>query len=108
MKIVRAHQTSWACPSQWDAYDDQGNYWYLRFRHGWGEATQYPSSDIDTWDWSQGRPAPDYEFYAGDDGLDGVIDLQDFCDRAGIELDLDTRETSVYEFWPYKDLEMGP
>lgn len=103
MKIVKAHQTSWACPSQWDAYDAEGNYWYLRFRHGYGTATTYPQSSVDTWD----NRSPRFEFDAAEDGLDGVIDLQDFCDRAGIELALDSAETSVYDFWPYKDLEMG-
>lgn len=43
MKIVKAHQTCYACPSQWDAWDEEGNYWYLRFRHGYGSA----SPDID-------------------------------------------------------------
>lgn len=95
MKIVKAHQTCYACPSQWDAWDEEGNYWYLRFRHGYGSA----SRDID---------GPDiYTFHAGDDGLDGVIDLQNFCNRAGIELALETVETSVYDYWPYTDVKEG-
>jgi len=35
IKIVRAERTCFACPSQWDMWDDQGNYIYVRFRHGY-------------------------------------------------------------------------
>jgi hypothetical protein len=34
--LVRAVQTCQACLSQWDAWDLDGRYWYLRFRHGHG------------------------------------------------------------------------
>jgi hypothetical protein len=32
--IVRAERTCTACPSQWDMWDDEGNYIYVRYRHG--------------------------------------------------------------------------
>ena len=83
VKIVRAIQTCSACPSQWDAWDSEGNYWYLRFRHGHGTAERQPSSDIHSW---EGKP-PEFEFATGE-ALDGVIDLPDFCMRAGMELAL--------------------
>ena len=71
--LVRAVQTCGGCPSQWDAWDLDGRYWYLRFRHGYGTM----SRDYFTED------AP-LSFDAGCDGLDGVIGLEDFCERAGV------------------------
>lgn len=34
--LTRVVQTCEACPSQWDAWDTDGTYYYLRFRHGHG------------------------------------------------------------------------
>lgn len=96
--LVKVLQTCSACPSQWDAWDDQGNYWYLRFRHGYGEATKYPSPETGTW----GNRGPDIEFEPMD-GSDGVIDLQQFCDHAGITLSPDCQVDSVYNHWPYTE-----
>lgn len=42
--LVRAVQTCNAAPCQWDAWDIDGCYWYLRFRHGRGTM----SRDYDT------------------------------------------------------------
>jgi hypothetical protein len=79
VRIVKAVQTCSACPSQWDAWDDQGNYWYLRYR--WGEGTAQilsgPDADISS--------DPELSFSYGD-SLDGSISLHEFCYRAGIEL----------------------
>lgn len=94
MKIVKAHQTCYACPSQWDAWDEEGNYWYLRFRHGYGTAEDCGGT-------------AQFFFDADSNGLDGVIDLQNFCNRAGIELAPDVVETSVYDYWPYTDVKEG-
>jgi hypothetical protein len=76
-------QTSVACPSQWDAHDQYGRYWYLRYRHGRGSAEQFPNKDWHLW-----GPAADDKrvFYTGDP-LDGFITLEDFCERVGFELD---------------------
>lgn len=81
MKIIKAEQTCWACPSQWDAWTDEGRYVYLRYRHGYGSAVYYDDEITD-----HGRDVVK-EFYYGD-SLDGVISLEDFCIQAGIELDL--------------------
>jgi hypothetical protein len=86
--IVRAVQTSSACPSQWDAWDSCGNYYYLRFRHGCGAVTRYSSEH---WYHSDepgecemlGRVA---EFQDEDDPWNGVITLEEFAERAGLEL----------------------
>jgi hypothetical protein len=45
VKLTRVVQTSMACPAQWDAWDADGNYYYLRFRHGCGEMRQYTDQD---------------------------------------------------------------
>lgn len=73
LKIVRAVQTSVACPSQWDAWTDEGTYLYLRYRSGLGTVQV-----------AAGGPCV-VEFQHGDD-LDGWIDLDHFCRLAGIEL----------------------
>jgi hypothetical protein len=77
-----------ACPSAWDAWDDTGRYWYLRYRYGLGKAKQYASG-------------PDWHLTGGPDGseepvrvlsfeyghpLDGVISLEKFAELAGLVL----------------------
>lgn len=80
--IVRTFQTCRACPSQWDAWDDEGNYWYLRYRHGRGTAETQPSPD-----WSQWSDKPPEIAFKTDYGhLDGYIGLDEFAARAGILL----------------------
>ena len=68
--LVRAVQTCGACPSQWDAWDLNGRAWYLRYRHGHG--TIGPDPCEDTLTFSTGGP------------LDGVISLEEFCEKAGV------------------------
>ena len=82
--LVRAVQTCIACPSQWDAWDADGNYYYLRYRGGHGSVRRYRTdnwtdSDEDEYietiaDFTYGHP------------LDGCIDLASFADLAGIAL----------------------
>jgi hypothetical protein len=81
--IVKAIQTCSACPSQWDAWDLDGNYWYLRYRHGQGTAERQPSPDPATWN---SKP-PNIAFEHGD-LWDGCIELEEFCQRAGLNLAL--------------------
>ena len=81
--LVKAVQTCSACPSQWDAWDRDGNYWYLRYRYGYGTAERQPSPDVDTW----ADLEPERSFDTGDE-FGGVIDLAAFCERAGITLEL--------------------
>lgn len=76
--IVKANQTCFACPSQWDAWTDTGLYLYLRFRYGFGTVSM---RDTD------GEPLRVSEF-STDGELDGVISLEEFCRRAGIRLAL--------------------
>ena len=81
--LVKAVQTCVACPSQWDAWDLDGNYWYLRYRHGRGTAERQPSPDLATWV----NREPNIRFEYGD-GLSGCMDLEEFCERAGLNLAL--------------------
>lgn len=74
--IVRAEQTCWACPAQWDAWDLDGGYWYLRYRSG-----------IGTMHREEGHTDGPLRFDTGD-RLDGSITLADFCERIGVTLAL--------------------
>jgi hypothetical protein len=84
--IVRAVQTLDSCPSEWDAWDSEGNYWYLHYRFGWCTAERQPGPDTDTW--SESPPALSFNMSAERGEYDGEIDLEDFCELAGIELHL--------------------
>lgn len=83
--IVRAVQTCGACPAQWDAWDDQGRYWYLRYRYGRGSAEQY--ADEAWYEDRDAQPAAVAEFECGG-SLDGSISLEEFAERAGMTLSL--------------------
>jgi hypothetical protein len=86
--IARAVRTCTACPSQWDAWTADGQYLYLRYRSGIGTADAYDDPDSDTW-----TTPPDGNVARFDtedrDGWD--IDLEDFCDLAGLHLALDNQ-----------------
>ena len=78
--LVKTVQTCRACPSQWNAWDLDGNYWYLRYRHGHGTAERQPGPDVDTWAWKENG---DISFTnEGTDLEDGEISLEDFCRMA--------------------------
>lgn len=61
MKVTNVTQTCGACPSQWDAKGPNGEYVYVRFRHGWLSVTV------------NGFEPCMYEEKVGD-GMDGVMD----------------------------------
>ena len=82
--IVRAVQTCQACPSQWDAWNEDGQYLYLRYRGGIGTVEVRDSPDYKTWD---ARKPPEIAFQHGD-GLDGVITLEEFAEHALLTLAL--------------------
>jgi hypothetical protein len=80
-EIILRHavQTCIACPSQWDAWDTDGNYWYLRYRHGRGTMERQPTPDPRTWtSWEN------ITFDTGDDG--GYLELKEFCRHARVDL----------------------
>lgn len=49
IKLNKVIQTSDFCPSEWDAWDDTSQYYYLRYRHGEGTMEAQPSPDLNTW-----------------------------------------------------------
>ena len=82
--LVRAVQTCTACPSQWDAWDADGNYYYLRYRSGHGQIRQYRTEN-----WS-GTTEEEFmgeiaDFTYGHP-LDGSIGLAQFAHLAGVTL----------------------
>lgn len=80
--IVKAVQTCWACPSQWDAWTNEGQYLYLRFRHGVGTVEEQPSPETDSW------TNDEVAIRFSDDDLDGSISLEEFAERAHLALAL--------------------
>lgn len=82
--LVRAVQTCVACPSQWDAWDADGNYYYLRYRSGHGSARRYRTEN-----WTDGNDDEYIETIADftyGHPLDGLLTLEEFADLAGITL----------------------
>ncbi|WP_190329527.1 hypothetical protein [Streptomyces venezuelae] len=85
LTIVRAEMTCESHPSQWDAWTDDGQYLYLRFRSGLGTADAYATNRPETWE-----RVPDgavARFRRGD-RWDSEIELEEFCQRAGLRLEL--------------------
>ena len=78
--ITRAVETCGGCPAQWDAWTTNGQYLYLRYRHGIGTVDAEPSSDPSAW--TEDHPVAEFDT---DDGL-GSIGIVEFCRRAGIAL----------------------
>ncbi|MFI6304307.1 hypothetical protein ACIBCH_20750 [Amycolatopsis thailandensis] len=81
--IVKAVQTCAACPSQWDAWTDDGRYLYLRFRHGIGTVEEQPSPVVSTW--TDEEPAVRFRH----PDRDGVISLTEFAEHANLKLKLE-------------------
>ena len=97
LTLVRVVQTSIACPSQWDAWDAEGNYYYLRYRYGHGQVKQYRTADwVDAHeDELIGVVA---SFYFGHP-LDGILALEEFAGHAGITLAQDAMITGLGDHW---------
>lgn len=84
--LAKVVQTCPSLPSQWNAWDADGRYYYLRFRSGRGTVDTYDTDDHETW-----TIAPDggvSHFEHGGDG-DSHITLTDFLTAAGLELAAD-------------------
>jgi hypothetical protein len=82
IELVKVVRTCSSCPSQWDAWDADGNYYYLRYRFGVGSVERQPSSDVETWGEEYN---PLYEWTHGGT-LDGEISLDDFLRLSGMTL----------------------
>jgi hypothetical protein len=83
--IVRANQTCYACPSQWDAWDADGSQYYLRYRHSYGSAERVRRGADEWLDGGRRETVGEFET---DETDGGVISLEEFCERAGLELRL--------------------
>lgn len=89
--LVRA-EGGGACPSQWEAYDAEGNFYYLHYRHSYGYVDKSPSEELwrKVWD-AQAKRYKDTEVVAsftwGPYEDCGHISLEEFCAHAGIRLD---------------------
>jgi hypothetical protein len=82
--LVRVVQTCIACPSQWDGWDEDGNYYYLRYRSGHGSVRRYRTAnwaDSDDDEYVETISEFDYGHPLG-----GCIDLAGFARLAGIAL----------------------
>lgn len=86
--IVKAIETSTACPSQWDAWDDQGRYWYLRYRYGHGTAKRITAGPDWPETWQPGDEPEEVLSFDYGHPLDGSISLEDFAEKAGLTLRL--------------------
>ncbi|MGW1319070.1 hypothetical protein [Streptomyces sp. NPDC002426] len=96
--LAQVVRTCLASASQWDAWTTDGQYLYLRYRHGEGSVDQHPSEDTDTWDVGDGSRL----LSLWDDGTDGgEIALPDFLAAAGLRLAPDA-EVSVLTSWRYR------
>lgn len=94
--FVRVVQTSIACPSQWDAWDAEGRYHYLRYRSGYGSVHHYPGGP-GFWDRrdEEGQFLADFEH---GDNLDGYVELAEFLELAGCALAPDAEVKSFNAF----------
>lgn len=77
IKLVKVAETCGGCPSQWDAWDEDGDYYYLRFRFGQGT--------VDTGA-SQSSPWVRFAEFSHGDDMAGVIDLETFARLAGLDV----------------------
>lgn len=81
--LARVERTVSSHPSQWNAWTVDGQYLYLRYRHGIGTVDAHESEDSSKW-----VNTPDGRLAAFDTGqtYDGEISLADFCERAGLQV----------------------
>ncbi|WP_329613659.1 hypothetical protein OG244_10730 [Streptomyces brevispora] len=82
MTLVRVVKTCAGCPVQWDAWTPDGQYLYLRYRHGVGSVERQPCEDPGTWHDDPSETVAEWDDGAGS----GQIELLDFLDRAGLSL----------------------
>jgi hypothetical protein len=99
IRITRAIQTSSACPSQWDLWDADENYFYARFRHGGGAVIQFQNENWLGVEYPEGEDITFINVYTSnplyirhvavfqtEDDWDGFISLEEFAVRTGLEL----------------------
>lgn len=82
MKLAKLVKTLSACPSQWDGWDADGNYYYVRYRHGWLYVEKSPNYDA-WWDHEHERI---YDEIITDED-DGVMSTKEMLQYTGLEFD---------------------
>lgn len=92
--ITRAVQTCVVCPSQWDAWDDRGRYFYLRHRNGRGSVDTFASEDPETWGAGAFGEVARFHGQELPEGADDLEELAAFCGLAGITLADDVQLTT--------------
>jgi hypothetical protein len=96
LKLARVIQTSLACPSQWDAWGADGDYYYLRYRHGHGSVRQYKSRDwVTAAEDELIRQVTSFDY---GHPLDGAISLDEFAALAGITIVPDVMVTGFGDY----------
>lgn len=88
IELVDIRKTCRACPSQWDAWDEEGQRYYIRYRFGKLTVDKVPE-DIDVSDFGQWENILDIS-YGGE--WDGTMSTNTMLVRTG--LTLKTKETS--------------
>lgn len=80
--LVHVIQTCVTCPAQWDAWDTEYRYYYLRYRHGHGTVERTHTKD----DYEAGHAAELVAAFETGDNHAAADELPDFLRYAGIEL----------------------
>ena len=84
--ITKMILTCFGCPSQWDGWDEDGAYFYFRFRHGY---LRVDAHDPD------GRATTIFGKEIGD-GMDGIMGYEALKFHLDGVLELPETETSSY------------
>lgn len=97
LTLVRIIQTCIACPAQWDAWDAEGNYYYLKYRGGHGQVRQYETADwVEAAEDELVRIVADFRY---GHPLDGSLSLEDFAELAGIAIAENAMITGLGDYW---------
>ena len=84
INIVKMVETCGGCPSQWDGWDDEGAYYYFRYRWGYLRIDKAPKQD----EWVSGLaitygadPGSSETIFGQQvgDGLDGIMDYDELA-----------------------------
>src|SRR5687768_10375298 len=79
MKLTKLVQTTGACPSQWDAEDEDCNYVYIRYRHGFLYVSTAPSEE----EWAEKHVIVFEKTVSEED--DGVMSTVEMLEHTGLE-----------------------
>lgn len=77
--LAKVEHTSYLCPAAWNGWDEDGNYYRLKYRRGTGRVLQVPRLG--------GFAKLVIEFKFGDP-RNGFIELEEFCRLSGVTLAL--------------------